>query len=133
MSRNLKEAKLSVISEINKILKDNNYPALPIDKTPIQGDISVICFPGARILNTSPEDVANNVSRMVTCIKLVKESYVAKAFCNLVLDWDVILEDVIADLNFDEYGRGDLKPDTILVEHTSANACLLYTSPSPRD
>ena len=122
MSRNLKEAKLSVISEINKILKDNNYPALPIDKNPIQGDISVICFPGARILNTSPEDVANNVSRMVTCIKLVKESYVAKAFCNLVLDWDVILEDVIADLNVDEYGRGDLKPDTILVEHTSANA-----------
>ena len=122
MSRNLEEAKLSVISDINKIFKKNKYPILPIDENPIQGDISIICFPGAQPLKKSPEEVAKNVSEMISHIKLIKETFVVKAFCNIVLDWDFLLEDIFSEINLSEYGRGVSKPDSILLEHTSANA-----------
>ena len=122
MSRNLEEAKLSVISDINKIFKKNKYPMLPIDENPIQGDISIICFPGAQPLKKSPEEVAKNVSEMISHIKLIKETFVVKAFCNIVLDWDFLLEDIFSEINLSEYGRGVSKPDSILLEHTSANA-----------
>ena len=122
MSRNLEEAKLSVISDINKIFKKNKYPMLPIDENPIQGDISIICFPGAQPLKKSPEEVAKNVSEMISHIKLIKETFVVKAFCNIVLDWDFLLEDIFSEINLSDYGRGVSKPDSILLEHTSANA-----------
>ena len=122
MSRNLEEAKLSVISDINKIFKKNKYPMLPIDENPIQGDISIICFPGAQSLKKSPEEVAKNVSEMISHIKLIKETFVVKAFCNIVLDWDFLLEDIFSEIKLSEYGRGVSKPDSILLEHTSANA-----------
>ena len=122
MSRNLEEAKLSVISDINKIFKENKHPILPIDENPIQGDISIICFPGAQSLKKSPEEVAKNVSEMISHIKLIKETFVVKAFCNIVLDWDFLFEDVFGEINNSEYGRGVSKLDSILLEHTSANA-----------
>ena len=122
MSRNLEEAKLSVISDINKIFKESKHPILPIDENPIQGDISIICFPGAQPLKKSPEEVAKNVSEMISHIKLIKEIFVVKAFCNIVLDWDFLLEDILSEINVSEYGKGVSKPDSILLEHTSANA-----------
>ena len=122
MSKHLEEAKLSVISDIDKIFKENNYPRLPIDENPIQGDISIICFPGAQHLKKSPKEVAKKVSEMISHIKLIKETFVVKAFCNIVLDWDFLLEDIFGDINISEYGRGVSKPNSILLEHTSANA-----------
>ena len=102
MSRYLEEAKLSVISDINKIFKKNKYPILPIDENPIQGDISIICFPGAQILKKSPEEVAKNVSDMISHIKLIKETFVVKAFCNIVLDWGFLFEDIFGEINNSE-------------------------------
>ena len=122
MSRNLEEAKLSVISDINKIFEENKFPMLPIDDNPIQGDISIICFPGAQPLKKSPQKVAKNVSEMISHIKLIKETFVVKSFCNIVLDWNFLLKDIFDDINHSEYGRGVPKPDSILLEHTSANA-----------
>ena len=118
MSRNLEEAKLSVISDIDKIFRKNNYPILPIDENPIQGDISIICFPGAQPLKKSPEEVAKNVSEMISHIKLIKETFVVKAFCNIVLDWDFLFEDIFSEIKLSEYGRGVSKPDSILLEQT---------------
>ena len=122
MSRNLEAAKGSIISNINKVLKDHDYPVLPIDDNPIQGDISIICFPGAQILKKSPEDIAKDVSNLVLSLNLVKETFVVKAFCNIVVDWEILLEDVFSDISSSKYGRGNSKPDSIIVEHTSANA-----------
>jgi len=122
VSRTLKEAKDSVILNINQIFKDNNFPKLPIDENPILGDLSIICFPGARILKKSPEEVAHKVSTLVSNIKLVKKVSVVKAFCNIILDWDSFVLNVFTDILNDEYGKGISKNESILVEHTSANA-----------
>ena len=122
MSRNLDEAKASVISDIVEILKANNFPELPIEKNPIQGDLSVICFPGAKSLRKSPHEVAKVVSELISNVNLVKETYVVKAFCNVVLDWEEILENIFNEINSESYGRGIAKQESILVEHTSANA-----------
>ena len=122
MSRTLKEAKDSVILNIKQIFKDNNFPKLPIDEDPIQGDLSIICFPGARILKKSPEQVADEVSTLVSNIKFVKKVSVVKAFCNIILDWDSFVLNVFTDILNDEYGKGISKNESILVEHTSANA-----------
>jgi len=122
VSRTLKEAKDSVILNIKQIFKDNNFPKLPIDEDPIQGDLSIICFPGAQVLKKSPEEVANDVSSLVSNIKLVKKVSVVKAFCNIVLDWDSLVLNVFNDILKDDYGKGISKNESILVEHTSANA-----------
>ena len=86
MSSTLKEAKASVISEINELFNNSNFPKLPIDENPIQGDLSVICFPGARSLNKSAEEVAYDVSLLVSNINFVKSTFIVKAFCNIILD-----------------------------------------------
>ena len=122
MSRNLDEAKALVISNIVEILKANNFPELPIEINPIQGDLSVICFPGAKSLRKSPHEVAKVVSELISNVNLVKETYVVKAFCNVVLDWEEILENIFNEINSESYGRGITKQESILVEHTSANA-----------
>ena len=122
MSRSLRKVKDSVISSINQIFKDREYPKLPIDDSPIQGDLSIICFPGAQPLKKSPEAVANEVAEMLSGLKFVKKTFIVKAFCNLVLDWDDLMPDVFSDIIGENFGRGSPKNKSILVEHTSANA-----------
>ena len=122
MSRVVNGIKESVISDINKVLKEKSYPQLPIDIDPIQGDLSIICFPGAQILNKNPEQIALDVSRLVADINYIKSTFVIKAFCNIILSWDEIIDEVFAELSVDNFGRGTSKKDSILIEHTSANA-----------
>jgi len=122
VSRALKKGKDSLISNIKQVFKDNNFPQLPIKEDPIQGDLSIICFPGAQILKKSPEEVANEVSGLISNIKLVKKVFVVKAFCNIVLDWNALVLDVFKDIGRNDYGRGISKNESVLVEHTSANA-----------
>ena len=122
MSQTLRKGKESLISNIEKVFRDNDFPKLPIDQNPIQGDLSIICFPGAQVLKKSPEEVANIVSKLVSDIKLVKKVSVVKAFCNIDLDWDSLVMDVFNEIAKEDYGRGFSKNKSILVEHTSANA-----------
>ena len=122
MSQTLKEAKHSLISNIKRVFKENNFPQLPIDKDPIQGDLSIICFPGAPVLKESPEKIATIVSNLVSDIALVKKVSVVKAFCNIDIDWDYLLLDIFKEISEKDYGRGFSKDESILVEHTSANA-----------
>ena len=122
MSQALRKVKESLISNIEKVFRDNDFPKLPINQNPIQGDLSIICFPGAQVLKKSPEEVANIVSKLVSDIKLVKKVSVVKAFCNIDLDWDSLVMDVFNEIAKEDYGRGFSKNESILVEHTSANA-----------
>ena len=122
MSQTLRKGKESLISNIEKVFRDNDFPKLPINQNPIQGDLSIICFPGAQVLKKSPEEVANIVSKLVSDIKLVKKVSVVKAFCNIDLDWDSLVTDVFNEVAKEDYGRGFSKNKSILVEHTSANA-----------
>ena len=122
MSQTLRKGKESLISNIEKVFRDNDFPKLPINQNPIQGDLSIICFPGAQVLKESPEEVANIVSKLVSDIKLVKKVSVVKAFCNIDLDWDSLVTDVFNEVAKEDYGRGFSKNESILVEHTSANA-----------
>ena len=122
MSQALRKVKESLISNIEKVFRDNDFPKLPINQNPIQGDLSIICFPGAQVLKKSPEEVANIVSKLVSDIKLIKKVSVVKAFCNIDLDWDSLVTDVFNEVAKEDYGRGFSKNKSILVEHTSANA-----------
>tara|TARA_B100001996_G_scaffold244537_1_gene189350 strand:+ start:550 stop:2229 length:1680 start_codon:yes stop_codon:yes gene_type:complete len=122
VSQALRKVKESLISNIEKVFRDNDFPKLPINQNPIQGDLSIICFPGAQVLKKSPEEVANIVSKLVSDIKLVKKVSVVKAFCNIDLDWDSLVTDVFNEVAKEDYGRGFSKNKSILVEHTSANA-----------
>tara|TARA_B100001029_G_C15059039_1_gene456816 strand:+ start:1806 stop:3485 length:1680 start_codon:yes stop_codon:yes gene_type:complete len=122
VSQTLKEAKHSLISNIKRVFKENDFPQLPIDEDPIQGDLSIICFPGAPVLKESPEKIATIVSNLVSDIALVKKVSVVKAFCNIDIDWDYLLLDIFKEISEKDYGRGFSKDESILVEHTSANA-----------
>ena len=50
------------------------------------------------------------------------ELFLISSLTNVEEMWEFLFEDVFGDLNLSEYGRGVSKPDSILLEHTSANA-----------
>ena len=122
MSSTVTEAKKSLTSDIYKIFKANNIPQLPIDENPIQGDLSVICFPATQVLGKSPEEIALIVSKLLTDLVLIKNTVVVKGFCNISLDWDSLIDSVFREINSLDYGKGISNGKSVLIEHTSANA-----------
>ena len=122
MSVTVTEAKKSLTSDIYKIFKANNIPQLPIDENPIQGDLSVICFPATQVLRKSPEEVALIVSKLLSDLVLIKNTVVVKGFCNISLDWDSLIDSVFREINSLDYGKGISNGKSVLIEHTSANA-----------
>ena len=122
MSSTVTEAKKSLTSDIYKIFKANNIPQLPIDENPIQGDLSVICFPATQVLRKSPEEVALIVSKLLSDLVLIKNTVVVKGFCNISLDWDSLIDSVFREINSLDYGKGISNGKSVLIEHTSANA-----------
>lgn len=109
------------IQEISRLLADEGYPDLPVDKDPPIGDFAIICFPAAKKLKKKPHDIAIDVSKFIEQVKLVKSTSTENGYCNVDIDWDEISIDFLSELLSDSYGRGETKPEKILVEHTSAN------------
>ena len=113
--RKLKEIVLEELSNLN-------WPELPVDMTPPEGDLSVICFPASKKLGKSANEIANELAEPLLKRKYVEKIEVVNGYCNITMDWISLLPKIINELNDDNFGRGKKEAENILIEHTSANA-----------
>ena len=112
------ELKEIIIEELSKL----NWPELPINSDPIEGDLSIICFPAAKKMNKTPEEVANDLAEHLLKTTTIKEIEIVNGYCNITIDWVKLMPKIIDELNTDDFGKGNKKNKKILIEHTSANA-----------
>ncbi|OIR15172.1 MAG: arginine--tRNA ligase [Marine Group III euryarchaeote CG-Bathy1] len=112
------ELKEIIIEELSKL----NWPELPINSDPIEGDLSIICFPAAKKMNKAPEEVANELAEHLLKTTSIKKIEIVNGYCNITIDWINLMPKIIDELNTDDFGKGNKKNKKILIEHTSANA-----------
>ncbi len=111
----------NVIQTALDIIKKNGLPKLPIDKNPPIGDFAIICFPAAKVLKKSPTKIAEEIGQLLEQDNWIKTANNEKGYCNITIDWNKIGIDFILELKGKNYGKGDVQPKKILIEHTSAN------------
>ena len=121
MSQKTAEKISDIINVVSNIIKSKNYPDLPIDKNPPIGDFALICFPAAKLAKKDPNTISEDIGK-----ELEKEDFIIsanneKGYCNITIDWTKICVDFLREIQQDDYGKGNIKPEKILIEHTSAN------------
>ena len=90
----------------------------------------------AKKAGLQPRELATDLAQILSGVDGIDKAEVAgPGFLNITLAADAagkLAADIVSAGR--EYGRGEsLKDSTINLEFVSANPCLLYTSPSPRD
>ena len=110
-----------ILERVSSITKDLNWPDLPVDLKPPIGDFALICFPAAKILKRKPLDIATQIASKLKNIEQVISAEPEKGYCNVIINWNDIVIDVIDEINNDSYAKTKGNIDKILVEHTSAN------------
>ena len=101
-------------------LQELDWPALPLDRRPRQGDLAVICFPAAKQLRQPPEALATELAAALTGrgLRATAES----GYCNITLYWRPLAAPLLAEIAAGDYGTRPATGRRVLVEHTSANA-----------
>ncbi len=116
---------IGVIDEVVKtatiIAKKRDWPVLPIDRNSPKGDFAIICFPAAKILKKDPSWIATEIGKILIDNEGVLSTETEKGYCNVTIDWNKIGADTILEIMGTNYGKGNVKKEKILIEHTSAN------------
>ena len=110
-----------ILKKISTITKKLDWPDLPIDLNSPIGDFAVVCFPAAKTLKKSPAEIASEISLEIKKINKVLSAETEKGYCNVTIDWNDIVINVIKEINSKSYAKTIEKADRILIEHTSAN------------
>ena len=110
-----------ILKKISTITKKLDWPDLPIDLNSPIGDFAVVCFPAAKTLKKSPAEIASEISLEIKKINKVLSAETEKGYCNVTIDWNDIVINVIREINSKSYAKTIEKADRILIEHTSAN------------
>ena len=113
--RKLKEIILSELSNLK-------WPELPIDTSPPEGDLSVICFPASKKLGKNAKEIANELAKILSKETSIEKIETVNGYCNITIDWISLLPEVIDALSDNNFGKGNKKTENIMIEHTSANA-----------
>ena len=66
-------------------------------------------------------EIASEISLEIKKINKVLSAETEKGYCNVTIDWNDIVINVIKEINSKSYAKTVEKADRILIEHTSAN------------
>ena len=110
-----------ILERVSSITKDLNWPDLPVDLKPPIGDFALVCFPAAKVLKKNPFDIATQIASKLKNIEQIISAEPEKGYCNIVVNWNDIVIDVIDEINNESYAKTKGNVDKILIEHTSAN------------
>ena len=107
---------------------------LSVTRKEFEGDYTVVVFPFTKLAKKKPEQIGAELGQyMVDQLPFVSDFNVIKGFLNLSVEdsyWTNFLHGIAANKDFGKHPSNGRK---IMVEFSSPNTCLLYTSPSPRD
>ncbi len=107
-----------IIEELSKL----NWPELPINSDPPEGDLSVICFPAAKEMKKKPEEIATELAKHLLKETSIKEIETVNGYCNIMINWVELMPEILEEISAKNFGRGEKRDKEILIEHTSANA-----------
>jgi arginyl-tRNA synthetase len=110
-----------VVKTISIIVQKRDWPVLPIDRNPPKGDFAIICFPAAKALKKDPGWIATEIGKDLQDNDCVLSTETEKGYCNVTIDWNKISVDTVLEIMSSNYGKGNVKREKILIEHTSAN------------
>ena len=110
-----------ILESVSSITKDLNWPDLSVDLKPPIGDFALVCFPAAKVLKKNPFDIATQIASKLKNIEQIISAEPEKGYCNIVVNWNDIVIDVIDEINNESYAKTKGNVDKILIEHTSAN------------
>jgi len=112
----------AAIKDCKKLIKNKDWPALPIDLNSPIGDFSIICFPASQKLKKDSEKIAQELALELNKLPTINSTSVEKGYCNINLKWNDFAVDFIKEMKKKKYAKKAGKLEKILVEHTSANA-----------
>ena len=110
-----------IVHDISKLVKSKGFPELPVDRNPPFGDFALICFPAAKSLKRNPNDISEEIGKEIQENDWIISAKNENGYCNVSIDWNKICVDFIDEISKSNYGKGDIEPKNILIEHTSAN------------
>ena len=84
-----------ILKKISTITKKLDWPDLPIYLNSPIGDFAVVCFPAAKTLKKSPAEIASEISLEIKKINKVLSAETEKGYCNVTIDWNDIVINVI--------------------------------------
>ena len=96
-------------------LANLNWPELPMNMDPPEGDLSIICFPAAKKLDKSPGEIANELAKHLLKATSIEKIEAVNGYCNVTIDWIKLMPKILDELNTDNFGRGDKKDKNIVV------------------
>lgn len=87
------------------------------------GDLSVPCFPLAKVLKKAPQTIASEIAAAIKPGDLVTRIETSGPYVNFFMDRAKLKDDVLKDAlsRKERYGHLDAEPTRVLIEHTSAN------------
>ena len=110
-----------IVHDISNLVKSKGFPELPVDRNPPFGDFALICFPAAKSLKRNPNDISEEIGKEIQENDWIISAKNENGYCNVSIDWNKICVDFIDEISKSNYGKGDIEPKNILIEHTSAN------------
>ncbi len=110
-----------IVHDISNLVKSKGFPELPVDRNPPFGDFALICFPAAKPLKRNPNDISEEIGKEIQENDWIISAKNENGYCNVSIDWNKICVDFIDEISKSNYGKGDIEPKNILIEHTSAN------------
>jgi len=121
VSKNTADVINEVVQTVSDIIKDKGLPELPIDRNPPIGDFALICFQAAKTLRKNPNDISQEIGKELEKNEWILSAKNEKGYCNVTIDWNLICLKFISEIHGKNYGKGEIKKEKILIEHTSAN------------
>lgn len=86
-------------------------------------DFAVPCFPLAKIMKRSPVDIADELASKMGDMKLFTLVWNERGYLNFKADDDLLTRTTLEQIleTREDYGKGEGKMESILLEHTSVN------------
>lgn len=94
-------------------------------ETPSTGvaDLAIPCFPLAKALRKAPVAIAEEVASKLPAMKLASRAWAENGYLNFNVDTAALAASTVRAVldEGSDYGRGEDKPEKVLLEHTSVN------------
>ncbi len=86
-------------------------------------DFAVPCFPLAKKLRKAPPLIAEELAANLPPTKLISRAWAEKGYLNFKVDDEKLVMSTLETIRMDRehYGKGEARPERVLLEHTSVN------------
>ena len=113
MTDTVEEERIKLKEIIIEELANLNWPELPMNMDPPEGDLSIICFPVAKKLGKAPGDVANELAEHLLKATSIEKIEAVNGYCNVTIDWINLMPKIVNEMSDYKFGKGENKKENV--------------------